>query len=252
MKTTSATYQVKLQHFEGPLSLLLELIRKKKLDITRISLAEVADDFLQYLEKNKVDLVNLSEFLVVASQLILIKSKALLPLFEFTEEEEEEVEELTKRLAEYRRFKEKSAEINCFWQKNKISWSGEPRSASTISAVWPDIIVRDLQATAQNIISEQEEEREELKTSTVLETINLEDKISEIKNRLQRSWRVNFQEIIAKSKNKLEIVVSFLALLEMLKRRFIVVQQNKEFGEIIIEKTTERRQATGRIKTKTT
>jgi len=84
-------YNVKLENFEGPLNLLLELIEKRELDITQLSLAKVADDYLEFIEREgEIDLANLSEFLLIASQLILLKSKALLPVFELTKEEEEE------------------------------------------------------------------------------------------------------------------------------------------------------------------
>ena len=103
------TYRFKLEKFEGPLDLLLELIEKEELRITELSLAKVADQYLEYIKNNEnIHLENLSDFLSVASKLILIKSRALLPVLQFTDEEEGEIQDLARQLEEYKRFKEAS------------------------------------------------------------------------------------------------------------------------------------------------
>ena len=97
----------KLEKFEGPLDLLLELIEKEELQITELSLAHVADQYLEHIKNNSnIHLENLAEFLSVASKLILIKSRALLPILEFSQEEEAEIKDLAKQLEEYKKFKE--------------------------------------------------------------------------------------------------------------------------------------------------
>ena len=102
-------FKITVEDFEGPLDLLLRLIELEKLDVTKVSLAKVADDFLKHLEKiDNISTEKLSEFLDIASKIILIKSKILLPQLELTEEEQEDIDELEKRLKEYQVFKKVS------------------------------------------------------------------------------------------------------------------------------------------------
>ena len=110
-------YNIKIEQFEGPLDLLLQLTEQEKLDITRVSLAQIADQYLQYISQaENITLQNLADFLSVASKLILIKSKALLPLLEFSPEEEEEIKDLEHQLAEYKKFKEAAGGLNLLLQ----------------------------------------------------------------------------------------------------------------------------------------
>jgi len=120
------TYRVKIEQFEGPLDLLLSLIEEQKLDIIKLSLAAVTDQYLEHIKNNQeIHLENLSDFLSVAAKLILIKSKALLPMLKLTDEEEEEIEDLTVKLREYKKFKEASLKIGQLDKFKKISLSRE-------------------------------------------------------------------------------------------------------------------------------
>ncbi len=119
-------YKVKLEQFEGPLDLLLELIEKEKLDITNLSLTKVADEYLSYIEdRENITLDSLASFLSVASRLILIKSRALLPLLKFSEEEEEEIKDLEYQLAEYKKFKDLSKKIGNIAGSSRTSFLAE-------------------------------------------------------------------------------------------------------------------------------
>ena len=236
------SYQVKLQQFEGPLPLLLELIEKEKLDITTVSLAQIADNFLDYLEgKQNIGLVNLSDFLLVASHLILIKSKALLPFFEFTKEEEEDIEDLEERLREYRRFKKVAQQLGEDWMKQNISFSKQEAKIKVIKTEMPNVERDELYKLIIGIIEENKETKK-----VVLETwetvVSLEEKITDLRNAILKRAKVSFDEIIKDNKNKIEVVVSFLAVLEMLKQKFVIVKQNGAFESIVIE----RRKHTGR------
>ena len=230
------SYQVKLQQFEGPLPLLLELIEKQKLDITTVSLAQVADDFLGYLETGKnINLANLSEFLLIASHLILIKSKALLPFFEFTKEEEEDIEDLEERLKEYRRFKKVAIKLSEDWMKQNISFSKEAEKVEVVETEMPDITTANLKDLILEVIKQNE--KEELMEEEILEvTVSLEEKITDLRNTILKRAKISFNETIKDSKNKIEVVVSFLAVLEMLKQKFVMVKQENAFGDILIER----------------
>ncbi len=231
------TYQVKLQQFEGPLPLLLELIEKEKLDITTVSLAQVADDFLAYIERGEnINLANLSEFLLIASHLILIKSKALLPFFEFTKEEEEDIEDLEARLKEYRRFKKASKQLGEDWMKQNISFAKVESKTQPIKTTMPDILADDLWAMALSVAEENEENQEELAEETWEKVISLEERITELRNTIIKRAKISFSETVKNAQSKVEVVVSFLAILEMLKQKFVTVKQEESFGEIFIEK----------------
>jgi len=230
------TYQVKLQEFEGPLPLLLELIEKQKLDITTVSLAQVADDFLGYLESGKdINLANLSEFLLIASHLILIKSKALLPFFEFTKEEEEDIEDLEGRLREYRRFRKAAERLGKHWMQQNISFSKDEEKIKVIQTEMPDINNDDLHKLILEVIDKNKKE-EELEEEVLEVAVSLEEKITDLRNAILKRAKVSFNETIKESKNKIEIVVSFLAVLEMMKQKFVIVKQAGAFGDILIEK----------------
>jgi len=225
-------YKVKTQQFEGPLHLLLELIEKQKLDITKISLAEVADDFLAYVDrKENVSLTNLSEFLLIASQMILIKSKALLPLFEFTQEEEEEIEDLEERLKEYRKFKKASQRLGELWDSPNISFARQEEKIKPIGFVNPHIKAKELKEIFEGILQEIPT-KQELAEEVMEEVVSLEDKIKSLKKTLEQRSKITFNETFNKMADKVEIIVSFLAVLEMIKQQTIRVSQEKNFAKI--------------------
>jgi segregation and condensation protein A len=230
------TYQVKLREFEGPLPLLLELIEKQKLDVTTVSLAQVADDFLAYIENGKdINLANLSEFLLIASHLILIKSKALLPFFEFTKEEEEDIEDLEGRLREYRRFKKAAQALGEKWLKQDISFSKSEEKVKVIQTEMPDISNDNLYKLILGVIEKNKKE-EEIEEEILEVAVSLEEKITDLRNAILKRAKISFNETIKDSKNKIEIVVSFLAVLEMMKQKFVTVKQVNAFDDIVIEK----------------
>ena len=233
-------FKVKTEQFEGPLHLLLELIEQQKLDITRVSLAHVADDFLRHIEDNgTITLGSLSDFLLVASQLILLKSKALLPLFEFTEEEEEELEDLEERLIEYKRFKEVSSKIGQLLTQNKISFSRDEEVYSSAIFTPQNISTQEI-CSAYSRILQEIPTKEELAKQVMLEVISLEEKIGQLKTTLEKRMKIAFHETIEHAKDKIEVVVTFLAMLEMIKQKIVTVQQDELFGDIVLERVIQK------------
>ncbi len=230
-------YQVKCEKFEGPLELLLKMIEDEKLDITQVSLAEVADDYLEYIKDNpEIDLANLSEFLLLASQLIFIKSKALLPLFEFTEEEEEEIEDLQVRLKEYQRFKRASMQIKMLSGRNQCFFSKvEEKDLIWKKFIPPSINNQDLKKAFEDILGAMPQ-KDKIIEDVIKEIVSLEEKIADIKISLEKRMKVAFHETIKESGDKIEVVVTFLAMLEMIKQKTISVQQDGLFDNIVMEK----------------
>lgn len=228
-------YKIKTEQFEGPLDLLLELIEKEKLDITRLSIAKVADDFLIFIGNNsKINLSNLSEFLLTASQLILLKSKALLPLFEFTKEEEEEILDLEERLLEYKKFKEISEKIKLLYASSKKCFSRkEEKNIDFKKFVDPKLNGQDLLRLYKNVIVEIPQE-EQIAEKVMERVVSLEEKMVELRVSLERRMKVAFTETIKSASNKIEVIVTFLAMLEMIKQRSVSVEQGEIFGDILL------------------
>jgi len=230
---TNMTYQIKLEQFEGPLDLLLQLTQEEKLDITRVSLAKIADQYLEYISQaESISLENLSEFLSVAAKLILIKSKALLPLLEFTEEEEEEIKDLEYQLAEYKKFKDIALKINELAEQRTISFSREGFLGRQAIFYPPEnITANDLKSAFEKLLGDIPL-LEKLEEEMIREVLTLEDKIIHLQDMLREKVTTSFSELVANTEDKVEIVISFLAMLELVKQRIIHVEQEELFSEI--------------------
>lgn len=230
-------YSVKIEKFEGPLDLLLDLIKKQKLQITEISISHVADQFLEYVEENRdIDAENLSDFLVVAAKLLFIKSKALLPIAEIEDEEEASIEELEFRLREYNRFKKISEKIGTQFMNDNIVFQKQ-FMLRKIPVFYPgdNATAENLQNTLKNLISyfEKQEVKKEKKIEKI---ISISEKIFQIRSFLKNEQTLNFSALLKRTTSKIDIVVTFLALLELVKEQDVVVQQRDLFSEIVIEK----------------
>ncbi len=229
-------YKIKLEQFEGPLDLLLNLIEEQKLDITSVSLAKVADQYLKYIEnKENITLGNLAEFLTVASRLILIKSKALLPMLELTAEEEEEIKDLEIQLAEYRKFKEAARKVGALANSPRFSFSRV--SFWGVGAFFyppKDLNIFDLKKAFARILSEIPLV-EKLEEEMVREVITLEEKIGHLQEVLRKKIETTFSEITNGAKDKIDVIVSFLAMLELVKQRIVQVEQGELFKDIKIK-----------------
>lgn len=225
--------QVALPQFEGPLDLLLHLIRENKIDIYDIPIALITKQYLNYLDLMKeFDLEIASDFLTMAANLIYIKSKMLLPKPEQLEEEEDPRQELVEQLLEHMKLKEISKvfkEKYEFWSKAFV------RKTSQEEEIFiQEINVFDLLTALKRII-----QKAEPKIYLQKETVNIEDKIEEIMSLLQLKKTVMFDEIFERIKKdsfitKLEIIVTFLAILELIRLRIIRASQSKPFDKIII------------------
>lgn len=233
------TYQIKLEQFEGPLDLLLNLIEEEKLDITKVSLARVADQYLGYIKENKnIKLENLADFLSVASKLILIKSKALLPFLQFSEEEEEEIKDLSKQLEEYKKFKDVSMKIAELSGNGKFSFTREVfKGVGPLFYPPENINVFDLKKYFQLVLAEIPV-IEKLEEEFVKEIMTLEEKINDLRLAIQERAEISFSELTSEAKEKVDIIVSFLAVLEMVKQKIIDVEQNDIFREIKLKHKT--------------
>lgn len=226
--------KVRVEQFEGPLELLLELIEQEKLDITEISLSKVTEQYLSYLaelEDRNPD--ELADFLVVASKLLLIKSRILLP--ELVTDEEEGTD-LAFQLKMYKEYYDASKKIQKLLLSKQFSFSRQ-KPAIPIMPVFNPPQGMNAEVLKQLFIGVLKEIEPiiELPREIVRRKISLQEKISNIHSMLQEKAQVHFSSLMKNAESKMEVIVTFLALLELVKQKHIVVRQQSTFDEIIVE-----------------
>lgn len=242
---------IKVSNFEGPFDLLLHLIKKNEMDIYNIKIHEVTNQYLEYIDGMKeMDLEITSEFIVVAATLLEIKSKMLLPKDKKKDEDEEEEdprEQLINKLIEYRKFKAAAEFLKLRKYEAGITFSKKPEIIEEKNInysnenLFKDITMLDLYNLYNQLmnryISKQNTENI-IQTRIPSDKFKIEDKMVEIKSRLMENIRVNFLDVVYECESKNEVVVTFLALLELIKLRAIKVLQEDNFKEIYVERIT--------------
>ncbi|MBI4678403.1 MAG: segregation/condensation protein A [Elusimicrobia bacterium] len=226
-------YEVHLEMFEGPLDLLLFLIRKDDLDIYNIPIAHITQEYLDYLELMKeINLDVAGEFLVMAATLLAIKSRALLPSHEEEVEEGPDPQaELVARLLEYQKFKEAAKALESRAAEFKdIHYRGEPHFDDSQKSL--SIGFLDLLEALKDVLSRCEEKHGEF----LGEEFPIEDKIAKILSLLETRVQVTWEEIFGGEKKRRGIISCFLALLELIKLERILARQERPFGRIVVFK----------------
>jgi len=225
--------EINQEKFNGPLDVLLSLIEERKMEITDISLANVTDAFLKYVGDLKQTAPEiLADFLVIAARLILIKSKSLLPTLELSSEEEKDINDLKKHLEIYRLFKEASQNIKEQYQKNS-TFSKEFLFNQTPIFYPPENFNYNLLYESFKKIWEEFNNLDETSIEKIKKVIKIEEQIKYLLNILNKTTSSEFNQLVSK-KEKVEIVVSFLAILQMFKDQTIIIEQEETFGEIKI------------------
>jgi segregation and condensation protein A len=233
----SGGYSVTTPVYAGPLDLLLQLIEHAELDITAVALAQVTDQYLAYIHQIQVPADEISAFLVVAAKLLQIKSEALLPRPPFRESGEEDLgEALARQLQIYKRFKELANWLN---EREELHLRTYLRVAPPLKIEgrldMSDITLADLMAAAEGIFAE-EAEKQALGTVISAPRITVREKIALIADRLDHNSRATFYSLLGQKPSRLEVVVTFLALLELIKRYRVAARQEGLFSDIEIEK----------------
>ena len=235
------TVSYRLDSFEGPLDLLLTLIQKNKVSIYDIPILEITDQYIEIINSDEnTDLDYTGEFLVMASQLLYIKSKMLLPKPEL-EDEEDPREDLATRLLLYKKYKEASLELrkNEFATKNMIF-----RESEKIDFPLPPYSIHheldELMEAFEMIMSRRERKRAPDKAafSGIVghEKVSVDDMVEKICNRLRGTGRVTFKSLFRGNISKPEMVATFLAILEMIKLSKIYAENDRNTNELIIVK----------------
>ena len=234
-------YEVKIDNFEGPLDLLLHLIKESKVDIWEISIADIAEEYLAYIQRmEKLNLDIASEYLVMASELIEMKSRMLLPRQEKDvgeEEEEDPKERLIRRLVEYQKYKEVTKNFKELESLRQEYYTKAPDNLKEYveEGVVPssDVTLEDLMLAFQKFLNRKELEKP-LQTTVTKKEITVEERRKSIRDILTKRKRVDFFELF-EVVTKEYIVVTFLAILEMAKKQELLIKQESDFSQIMIE-----------------
>lgn len=242
---------VKIQVFEGPLDLLLHLIEKNKLNIYDIPIVEITDQYISYVEQmedENLDVV--SEFLIMAATLIEIKSRMLLPKEE-VEEEEDPREELVQRLLEYKIYKYAAGELEKMRETAGQVFYGNARIPAEVlnyeEEVDPDEVLSDLTLRRLNEIFQEVMKKKQNKIDPIRSTfgkiekeeVRVEAKLVDIRKQIRGLKKINFRTLLEIQATKTELVVTFLAVLELMKMGVIEVKQESIHGDIWIDSKEE-------------
>ena len=225
---------VKLERFEGPLDLLLQIILREELPISEISLAAVTEQYLAYLETH-ADLPpeELADFLVVAAKLLLLKSKILLP--NFLVEDENDEQGLVKQLTIYRAYVEAGKRIAATWRRWRIAYARERLVVAGTSTFSPpsDLTSEILRGVLSKILSELTEFVRPM-PELVSRTVSLAEKIATLRSLLMARERLSLSELLREARSRMDIIVTFLALLELIKQRHVVAEQTGHGDPIML------------------
>ena len=239
---TELPYQVRIENFEGPLDLLLHLIKKNEINIYDIPIAMIAQQYLSYIEAMKdLNLTVAGEFLVMAATLLQIKSKMLLPVEESAEDEEDGPdprEELVRRLLEYKSFKEAARQLDTqerMWREiySRPAVSLES-SADAEETTLDNIGLFDLVDALQGILNRNPGKK---LLEIIPDNLTVRDRMNAVLEALEGQESIGFEALFEASCHRLVIIVTFLALLELIRLRTVRVYQAENFGPILVSRT---------------
>jgi segregation and condensation protein A len=234
---------VKLEKFEGPLSLLLKIIEAEKMDIAEISLAKIADQYVEFIRNTAdIDPDSMADFLLVAAKLLYIKSKILLPyLFQ---EEEENGDDLERQLRMYREFLEAMKKIEARLAEKQFMFAPTERKMLKMIGAEEKFFAPPKKITKEEVVIIFKEflvskKIVKLEEEVIHHKVNIDEKIQGIHAALLNRINLSFREFLAKAESKTEVIVSFLAVLELMKQKTISVEQGELFAEILISRKSD-------------
>jgi len=242
-------FHIKTEVFEGPFELLLNLIEKRKLLVNDISLSKVTDDYIEHVKKitepggthPALPMAETAHFILIASTLLLIKSKSLLPSLALTEEEQMDISDLERRLALYARVKELSKAVARMYGSKPMFASDGPRKMAAVFAPSPEITSVSMLGAIRDALK-RIPIKEKLSEVVVRKVISLEEMITNLTERVTKSISMSFREFTGwdspdKKAEKVDIIVGFLAMLELVKQGIVHARQEGDFDDIIMDTT---------------
>lgn len=240
-------FSVTLERFSGPYSRLLELIEERKLSINEFSLAQVTDDYISYIKNLQIrgekDIVDISQFISVASTLMLIKAKSLFPTISYSVEEKESVSNLERKLELYKLVIEAGKNIHKIFGKNSLHGISKFQNNESVF-VWDRRVDSTLLHSIAIASLLKIPKKERLKQVAVKQVLKIEDVIERLLERVKSSFSLSFKDFsdsISNETKSLEekksaFIVSFLAMLELIKNGVLDAEQGEEFNDISISK----------------
>ncbi len=229
-------FSIKTEVYEGPFEMLLDLIESRKLLVNDLALASITEDFIQHVRAQAVFPVEESaNFIQIAATLLLIKSKSLIPDLALTEEENADVEDLKRRLAAYEKVREAARELARLYGKRVMVRAGW-RPPEVVFAPSNDLSTSALAEAYVRVLAARETV-EELPEARVKSLVTIEEMMDRLAKRVQSSLSLSFKDFAGSAKEKVEVIVSFLALLELVKQGAVGVEQFDTHGDIRISHT---------------
>lgn len=228
---------LKTDTYEGPFEVVLELIDKKKLSINELSLAHITDEYIAYVRsKTSFPTEDAADFISVAATLLVIKSKSLIPELELSPDEETDITEFEKRLREFERIRIVTKELSHLFGRTVLVSSGE-RPREPFFSPSRDLTLATLENIMGNLLIAPTPEPL-LPEARVRSTVTLEEMMEKLLERVQKKMHMTFSDFSLDAKERVEVIVSFLALLELVKQGNVAVDQVDTFSEITIKNTT--------------
>lgn len=229
-------FSIKTDSYEGPFEVLLNLIEERKLLINDLTLSSITEDFIAHVKNQSAFPVEqTANFIQIAATLLLIKSKSLIPDLELTEDENADVEDLKRRLAAYEKVREASRELSKLFGKAVMVSAGE-RLPEVVFSPSRDLSKEALEQALARVLAAREEV-EKLPEARVKPMITIEEMMDRLAKRVQTAITLSFKQFAGESKEKVEVIVSFLALLELVKQGAVGVEQYDMHGDIRINHT---------------
>lgn len=226
-------FTVRTEVYEGPLELIIELIEKRKLLVNELSLAQVTDDFISYVKNGEqFPMEDATNFINVAATLLLIKSRSLLPDLELSEEEQEDVKDLERRLKLYETARNAARDLGRLFGRRMMHSRGE-REPDAVFAPSRDMTLEAIEQAVAALLASKEKE-EKLPEVRLKPLVSIEEMMDDLRSRVERALTVSFKEFAGTKTEKVEVIVSFLALLELVKMGAVEAAQHSAWSDIKI------------------
>lgn len=229
-------FSIKTPSYEGPLEVLLDLIEERKLLVNDLALANITEEYIQHVRaQEQFPVEETANFIQIAATLLLIKSKSLIPDLLLSEEENADVEDLKRRLAAYEKVREAARELSRIYGRSVMAPAGE-RAPDIVFAPSDDLSAASLAEALARLLTAREEV-EKLPEARVKPLISIEEMMDRLATRVQSAMTLSFKDFAAGSKERVEVIISFLALLELVKQGAVAAEQYEQHGDIRISHT---------------
>lgn len=236
MTAPKTEFSIKTSAYEGPFEMLLDLIEERKLLVNELALASITEDFIAHVRAQEAFPVEETvNFIQIAATLLLIKSKSLIPDLELSDDENADVEDLKRRLAAYEKVREASRELSRLFGKNVMVSAGE-RRVEPMFAPSTDLTTGGIAEALARVLAARETV-EELPEVRVIPMVTIEEMMDRLAKRVQSAMTLSFKDFHNGTKEKVEVIVSFLALLELVKQGAVAAEQYDTYGDIRISHT---------------